>query len=328
MSNVILLLASLFLLGLLGAISNMNLALAIASSESLTHYDEPSMTTTTTKTKRMQCLGLDEDEKLDQLISNHRQLFVVFPAKAAGTTMKEFTNKCQPEFKNYSDNVVNHPETKVMAFKSSRHTPSVISSHLYSDKALIDLVKHATRQTLIIYIHREETSRTISAIKHRFYSVICGEMENKDTCKVPEGGLINHIDNLTAEIGYGAPRLLTCASYNAIDDHAPDLVFMNYKQADKLQRLISKHHCPEMLAKDAVRKNTHESHLQQKPMVLTEKFGEMELVDWLDLKKDTLEWTFGTRKRASCQASTKSMENAMFECPDETIQVLPKPLHF
>ena len=101
-SKVILLLASLFLLGLLGAISNMNLALAIASSESLAHYDEPSMTKTT-KTERMQCLGLDEDEELDRLISNHRQLFVVFPAKAAGTTMKEFTTKCQPEFKNYFD---------------------------------------------------------------------------------------------------------------------------------------------------------------------------------------------------------------------------------
>jgi len=44
-----------------------------------------------------QCLSLDLESSMDELLSKFRQVFVIMPAKNAGTRFKEFTKACMAE---------------------------------------------------------------------------------------------------------------------------------------------------------------------------------------------------------------------------------------
>eukprot|EP00536_Pseudo-nitzschia_multiseries_P016448 jgi/Psemu1/313184/fgenesh1_kg.1118_\ len=104
-------------------------------------------------------------------------------------------------------------------------------------------------------MHREETARYLSAIQQRVTVRYCpnvGEDEIGslaiDNCVIPETKLIALIKTREKEIGNGAAKILSCESYDAIDDNAPNnFVFVHYKQANRLQRLLAKKFCPEYL---------------------------------------------------------------------------------
>jgi hypothetical protein len=139
------------------------------------------------------------------------------------------------------------------------------------------------------------------------------------------------------EVGGGAPEILTCQSYNALQENAPQLVFLHYKQVDKLQTLLAKHHCPELLDELPFKVNAAEdkkkkvflhnrkdtvSNAVRIEELLHEK-GAMSIEEWLQAKGPTLEWALNLRNEVSCQAKTTRMENELFGCPDETLKVTP-----
>jgi len=212
------------------------------------------------------CLGLDFEEKMDAILSKSKQVFVIMPAKAAGTSMKEFTAKCMK--REEQDNFVNHKGWKKELLTKSLRLPSLITSHAYSENPMVDLATHASRQTLIIYIHREETSRLISAIKQVAIGYVCKErptiirilrqqygvdlsnfhfQNNQTHCSFDEGLIPQLVEKGVFEIGMGASRTLSCNAFDAIEQNAPNMVLVHYKQANKLQKLLAKHHCPDLL---------------------------------------------------------------------------------
>ena len=113
--------------------------------------------------QQQQCLGLDENQEMESLIANAKQIFVTMPAKAGGTSMKAFTKQCMKRLG--TDNILSLPNRWSKYFVESLHVQSIISSHLYKEDNFIRLVNSPSRETLMIHTHREEGSRVVSAVK-------------------------------------------------------------------------------------------------------------------------------------------------------------------
>ena len=219
-----------------------------------------------THTATAQCLSLNFEEKMDAVISNSTQVFITMPAKAAGTSLKRFTEKCMKQ-QEMSDNFINRPDLSKNFLTDSFELPSIITSHLYTgDQPLVDLAQHGTRQTLIIHVHRDETERLLSGIRQVLTSRVCEKKRRKDVeefnisrnethCILNEGPVVKLIENRVDEIGFGSPEILTCKAYEAIEQNAPNMIVLHYKQANKLQKLLAKHHCPELLEEPPIEAN-------------------------------------------------------------------------
>eukprot|EP00546_Thalassionema_frauenfeldii_P011824 CAMPEP_0178908654 /NCGR_PEP_ID=MMETSP0786-20121207/8044_1 /TAXON_ID=186022 /ORGANISM="Thalassionema frauenfeldii, Strain CCMP 1798" /LENGTH=186 /DNA_ID=CAMNT_0020580583 /DNA_START=168 /DNA_END=725 /DNA_ORIENTATION=+ len=184
-------------------------------------------------------------------------------------------------------------------------------------------MKHATNDTLLVYSHREETSRLISAIKHSVELRVCKKDQPGITfvgneCQLKEKVLINAIRRKQSEIGIGSTQLLTCEAYECIKDNSPNLVFMHFKQASKLQKLLAKHHCPEVTKE--IRTNAGS---EKKPVsVVLENNGDLvSLDDWLNAKSQMVELALDLKKDVSCQATTRDIEHELLACSSETLQI-------
>mmetsp|Transcript_16243 Transcript_16243/g.27438 ORF Transcript_16243/g.27438 Transcript_16243/m.27438 type:complete len:346 (-) Transcript_16243:49-1086(-) len=288
-----------------------------------------------------QCLDLDSNQDMDSLVANARQIFITMPAKAGGTSMKDFTKLCMKRA--VHGNILSREGLWKDYLVDSLHVQSIIASHLYREADFLRLVNSPSRETLMIHIHREESSRVASAVKH-FSVKICefrgkysshqkqtvavatkfNVRKNNTHCILDEESFVNEIAANSAEVGISTHRLLTCQSYKAIQENAPQLVFLHYKQVDKLQKLLAKHHCPELLAELPIRANMAEDKSLK---VLLHKKGtdearnSVDLEEWLHAKGPAMEWTLKLRREASCQAKTFHMEDELFACPDETLRV-------
>jgi hypothetical protein len=71
--------------------------------------------------------------------------------------------------------------------------------------------------------------------------------KNNTHCILDEGAVLYEIAARRAEVGCATHDILTCQSYKAIQANAPRLVSLHCKQVDRLQTLLAKHHCPELL---------------------------------------------------------------------------------
>ena len=252
--------------------------------------------------------------------------------------MKEFTKRCMKNA--VQDNILSISGVWKDYLVDSLHVQSLISSHLYTDSAFIRLVHLTSRKTVIIHTHREESSRVTSAVKQISQSIckFVGQRysnqqqttkkfnvrKNNTHCILDEGSLLNDIAANVAEVGFSTHRLLTCQSYEAIQDNSPQLVFLHSKQLDKLQKILAKHHCPEMLDELPIKANVAGDKSLQ---VLLHKKGTDEarssirIEEWLDAKGSAMEWALQLRRDASCQGKTFHMEDELFACPDETLRV-------
>ncbi|VEU37942.1 unnamed protein product [Pseudo-nitzschia multistriata] len=283
------------------------------------------------------CLDLGDGNNMDELLSAHKQVFVAMPAKAAGSSMKSFTSKCMKRgwSGNYTDRWVENVLAKPDVLKELLHgpleVPPLIASHMYEDADFMRLMQAATKETLIVYIHREETSRLTSAIRYVMDHRKCPEFlkehranNDKKTCTVEEEQLTQIIQdrktNSMGEIEYGAVELLTCRTYSAIRSNAPKLVFMHYKQASKLQKLLAKRFCPRQ--GDSLKNVRSEDAKIQ--VELREGGSVVTLDQWLDAKQHFLELALGMKETMTCQHETKSMEETLFACPDETFYWTPE----
>jgi hypothetical protein len=180
---------------------------------------------------------------MDKLLSTHPQVYVVMGAKSAGKAVKRFTLYCTGENPRvgFGKIMSTHDGNLKEAFSETLEQPSLIASHLsVIDKPFVQLVKHATADSLILYVHREEHERMRSAIRQVASLAIC----KGEDCIIPEQDLIKAIEKQEFEIGRGATQTLTCDTYSTIEENAPNLVFLDYKQVDRVLGLLAKHHCP------------------------------------------------------------------------------------
>ncbi len=205
----------------------------------------------------------------------------------------------------------------------------LLSFHAHSDRVLIDLMENVPRDALIIYSYREETERLLSAI-HHVLEVNCRKkdnitpiLNNGTHCAYNETSVVKDVvEPRIYEIGRGAPEIMTCEFYDAIERNFPNMVFMNFKQADNLQMAIAKHQCPEFLEKEPLHKNMASTRTVNISLKLEKDGGMVTAEEWLQKKRAMLEWRLNLKGRGQqCQGKTRKMEDDLFECRDELLQV-------
>ena len=273
------------------------------------------------------CVGLGADEDLDTLIASSQLLFVVAPDKAAGTTMQSFTKHCVgTPVKNVSPclNKFNcapqwlHSTTKYSTYVDQVEAPRIVATHATQDQTVIRMMHNSNRHTVILYLHREETDRLVSAIKQVVYRRMKAGI-------LPEDKLIELIKARDDEIKHGQQAVLTCDFYAAVKENSPNLIFVNYKQANRLQHLLSKHFCPQLLATDPIEENVDKKKTRKKFSVQLASIPNktegavVELDEWLEGKRHILEWALDMRSATTCSGKTKHMEDALLGCSDEAI---------
>ena len=275
-------------------------------------------------------------EEMDAILNETNQVFITMPAKAAGTTMKRFTEKCTNI--TLGVNILNSNETTIEnILTTSYELPSIIASHLYSDMPLISLVKGATRETFIIYIHREELSRIRSGINHVLISRVCArhvtgikitmrkykfDIEiNSNKCTVDEEHVIKLIKDRVQEVGLGASKILTCGFFDAIAQNTPsNLMFVHYKQAEKLEKMLAKYHCPHLVKDLPIAENiADEKGMELFVRLKSNTSKNVTFSEWFDKKQNLILWALGSKQNMDCQSKIVDMEDHLFSCPDEAV---------
>eukprot|EP00816_Leptocylindrus_hargravesii_P004755 CAMPEP_0196826728 /NCGR_PEP_ID=MMETSP1362-20130617/93778_1 /TAXON_ID=163516 /ORGANISM="Leptocylindrus danicus, Strain CCMP1856" /LENGTH=268 /DNA_ID=CAMNT_0042207315 /DNA_START=358 /DNA_END=1161 /DNA_ORIENTATION=+ len=132
-----------------------------------------------------------------------------------------------------------------------KHPPKLIASHIYRAEVLTKLVTNVRSEVLLIYIHRNENERLKSALKEVIKSrrgLFCNVRydEKNGTCILTEDKLIEPIRARFHEIGFSQATLLTCEVYEAIERNSPNMLFMSFEEANRLQRLLAKKYCPDI----------------------------------------------------------------------------------
>lgn len=153
------------------------------------------------------CLSSSGDsDEITNLIQSTNQVIIVMPAKAAGTSLKQFTYSCNDE--KMVDNALNFPDQIEKLLTHTYEMPGVIASHMYQSKVLINVIQNVPKDTLLVYSHRQETSRVLSGVKQVVTKGCDGKREG--ACHITESNLVNLIKQRPHEIGISGTRLLTC----------------------------------------------------------------------------------------------------------------------
>jgi hypothetical protein len=266
-------------------------------------------------------------------------------AKAGGSSLKDFCNKCNPNGAQIPDNFINKDENLKPFLLSSLRPPKIVASHLYvGDQPLIDLIRHgAAKETLIIYIYRDETDRLMSAIKNVVKQRLCskgfafrkafsnlsrqtfGLQDSSKQCIFDEEPFVREvIENRVVEVGYSIPTQLTCNLWNEIDETGPTILFLHYSQADALQAKLASQYCPGVRP---VRTNVDTKDRSKAYVVRSAREGEIPLDDWIAAKRSTLEFALKL-SGGSCKHRTRTMEDALRSCPSHAIRVYPTDFSF
>mmetsp|Transcript_16702 Transcript_16702/g.24543 ORF Transcript_16702/g.24543 Transcript_16702/m.24543 type:complete len:291 (+) Transcript_16702:741-1613(+) len=287
-------------------------------------------------------MDLNLNQGMDSLVARARQVFITMSPKGGGSSIISFTRRCNNITKVRQFGFIGNDDQKELLV-GSMQGESIISSHVSKDTGLIRLAMYPSQKTLMIHIHREEGERVISAVKMISHHM-CKMTYNKEDlkfrgykktviaknathCILHAGYMIDYIARGHREVGGGAPKVLTCKLYDALQENAPQLVFLNYKQIDKLQTLLAKHHCPELLDELPIKINVADDK-EQKIFLYdgNHEKGAVRIEEWLDAKGPVLEWALNLRSEASCQAKTIHMEDELFGCPDEALKVTPESI--
>jgi len=258
---------------------------------------------------------------MDILLSEHEQVFLVMPAKAGGKSIELFVDKCTPSKGKYGTTMIMGGmgrATKREALMADIRPPSLIFYWISSSgpEKFVSLARKTTKKSLIIYFHREDTDRLKSAIRHYVHK---SARKHNWTDGIQEEVLLDVIKEGPSEIGNQGLKILTCEAYEAIEDNAPNLVFLHYLQVSKVLELLAKHHCP---GQGPVHENSG-SDKTPIPVLLKNPANstlQVYMDDWLDAKTNLLELGLDLKdKGISCQAKTRKMEADLLSCPDEAL---------
>lgn len=247
------------------------------------------------------CVGLEEDGDLDRMLSEYDLVYVLYTAKVASSTMKFFTSGCL-QLEEVDNSIMNHMEEFLTR---ERQIPPFLGIRIPRSNAFVSIAQQSIKNSLIIYIHREETSRLKSAIRQVLTKTIPAPT-------IPEKKVLQNIRAKVGEIGVGGHGILTCDTYDAIEDNAANLVFLHYTQTDKMMKLLAKHHCP-----GYEQKHVNDGSDKDKKSVKLGDDSLMDLDEWIDAKLNLIEHTFNLKSEGSCQAKTRKMEHNLLSCPDE-----------
>lgn len=278
--------------------------------------------------------------ELQKLVNLTQNVIILMPAKAAGTSFESFARQCSGKsYSKLKDNFLNF-EIGESFLTSSFELPQVIASHMYNAEPMMKLFQHASKDTLFIWSHREETSRLVSAITHvmkrlcvhpRYYEMAKFRFveRTKKKCVFSERDLINNIiKKKNIEIGFGMEQILSCDAYDAIRNHSPNLILADYNEADKIQQHVARKHCPKLLKKRAVRENVATDFktkmyvkLSEVDNVLGVSNRTVSLNDWLKVKRSYIEMSLELKEDVTCQDRTRRLEHILDNCDDHIVQM-------
>lgn len=237
--------------------------------------------------------------------------------------------KTRKQKKKKSTNFVNEGNDLTKPFTSTVIHPKILTSHTYSDYGAINVIQNMPRDNLNVYVYREETDRLMAGIREVIQMSVCTndvypeiKAERSDEkCIIDEKTIVDFVlAPKKAEVGFGNPSIMTCDFYKAIEDTFPRMVFIHYKKADKLQKVLAKHHCPE-LAEKSFHSNMGSMKEKQTLVRLENDASEMPLADWLAAKRHTIEFTFQYNKNNTCLAKTRKLEDKLMACDDGILEV-------
>ena len=293
---------------------------------------------TAEENENLKCLSFEDE--MDQLVSTTKQVFIAMPAKAAGTALGSFVmSHCMKDFKHipgFEGHYFNIPSKVEEMFTLNYELPPIMASHLgRKDKnALEAIAKSASDDTLIVYVHRHELDRMLSGIKQVAFHTCFRRnselekyadgvtLDENGDCVMEEDTLHNMIKDQTQEIGNGVHRALTCNFFDVVEERKPNMVILNYKQADALQRVLAKHYCPEVLESDAF--PVHVNVAEEKKEILIRLKSDSTrlepISDWVKVKRNMIEWTFGMKNDVSCLDKVGETERKLLSCQDELMQ--------
>lgn len=284
------------------------------------------------------CLSSDGD--LEEIVSSSSQIYIIMPQKASGTSMLTFVKRCTTISKEFiGDNPKDNPEF----LTHQLNLPRIVATHIKKDwgeELVHDLIQQTTKDSLVVYIYREETDRLISAIRHVVENRLCTPPNNRwstptafidaatisedgKKCVVDESRLIQAITEGVNEMGGSVYKSLTCNNYDALEENSPNFVFMDFRKIDQLQTILAKHVCPDLMSKVPIHAN--ESGNRELTgyirMDTGDENNEVSIAEWAEAKRSLLEWTLKLKKNVSCQGKTRRLENTLSACDDGALQV-------
>lgn len=279
--------------------------------------------------KRNEPICLSFDESFETLIQSSKQIFITMPAKAAGVSLNLFMRQCVKDYDTDVLNAIINDKDRIQKLLSqSYQLPSIISNHVHSSEALINLAKGTSDDSLIIYLHRKETDRMVSAIRQVANYLCRVDKTNEkfrladDTCTIEEEGLVEIIRERRSEIGNGAQDILQCETFDSIEENRPNFVVMNYQQVSQLQVALAKKYCPELVDKDPIHRNSGNSKgkmLVKLANTIDNNNEYPSLDEWLEKKRNVIEWSQGSYQKSSCRSKVRDMERHLFNCEKETL---------
>ena len=317
------------------------------SYEGIDFYESKSLSSS-------RCLSFEDT--MDDLVKSSKQIFITMPAKAAGSSMKSFTQKCMKNHTSLNeDNFFNHEGSVLDMMTRTYELPSIITGHIYKDSTMMRIIKGASDDTLVLYINRHETDRLVSAAqtvvdrlcegkltdleefkdsvhirydnnvdvarnnrggsKGKYMDIY--KLRTKGACTIQEDALSNILQQHKKETSKSTFNALSCSVFDAIDDNKPNMAIVNYKQANRLQKLLAKYHCPELLEEKAVHNNIGSRHVTKYVKLSSEGGREVLLDEWMEKKRDLIEWGFGLKKDITCQGKVRKIQRELSSCIDE-----------
>lgn len=295
----------------------------------------------------LKCLSFEKE--MDDILSSTQQVYIAAPAKAAGTSMGAFVGDyCMKDFdlapeRSNGDKDYNYfsSNKKIKYIKMHNKVfPSVLSSHVWNSNTMIDLVRDSTDDTLLIYMHRPETERLLSAVKDVAFKLchpkckkhfsperIHYDSRNR-TCLVEESLLFDIVQEHKHEIGVNLQRALNCSFFDAIQQHTPkNMVIVHFRQSDEMMKSVAKHHCPEVLNQLPLKEIGKDKDIGIFVKLESDKSNAVSIFDWVVKKKHVLGLKHDWFDDYECQGKIREIEEKMFfseedTCIDELVQLV------
>lgn len=284
------------------------------------------------RNERYQCLSFENE--LGKILQSTKQVFITMPAKASGSSLKAFTKQCVNNDQIPDNNYMKNETFVKEMIRNMYNLPQIIACHVGDEiPAFLRLIKGATSESLIIYVYRDETDRLLSSIKMAASRLCSGQFrkleayerkthreENK--CIIEEDGLRDLVKSRRVEIGKGIFDSLTCTVFKEMDDNKPKIIFMNYKQADRLQLVLAKQFCPNLISNEVefpIHRNDGASKVGMYVKTLNDNTTYLTVDEWGQHKKHVIEWSLGLKKHVTCQGKVRKIAKEMMSCADEMI---------
>ena len=302
--------------------------------------------------KKSVCVSKSAD--LPELLRKAETVNIMMPAKAAGQALEMFARRCTGVPEGTKPGLRGPSNTWRSFLLESYEKKPVVVQHVLRPSFLTDIALHASSRNLLLWIHREETSRLISAIR-QVVKVACKNLpeDNRsydfemvertdDKCTISETDLIERvIEPKLYEVGKGAVQVLGCDQYRAIAENLPNMVFAEYTRANDLMVEIAKRHCPSLLSELPIYDNVATDYQRELFVKLTGTAAKnggangndnggggddgggrtVPLDDWLEQKGSHLEMLLNLKEGMTCQGTTRRMENAIESCEDRIVRI-------